>query len=91
MYSFEMMWKSTLEKIEKSQICNYDIDFNNFIFYKGNLKKNILIEEDNSSLYKNIDESFKIIEKFNKDKFEFLYLSYYGKPKDRYKFGEFLN
>ena len=57
----------------------------------NNKKIRILIEGDCSSHYKNIDESFKIIEKLDKSKFEVWYLSNYGKPKDWYKIDKFLN
>ena len=38
-----------------------------------------------------MDESFKIIEKLDKNRFEVWYLSNNGKPKDWYKFDKFLN
>ena len=70
------------------------IDLNNYSSHKRNLNKNkirILIEGDCNSYYKNIDESFKIIDKLNKDKFEVWYLSYNGKPKDWYRVDKFLS
>ena len=79
---------------KKAKYAPNGIDFDDFISYKRNLKKKkirILIEGDSSSYYKNIDESFKIIEKLNKDKFEIWYLSYNGKPKEWYKYDKFLN
>ena len=54
-------------------------------------KIRILIEGDISSFYKNVDESFKIIEKLDKNKFEIWYLSYNGKPKDWYKIDKIIN
>ena len=74
MYSFEMMWKSTLEKIQKkAKYATMILILIILYFIKLTSKKNFLIEKDSSSLYNNIDESFKIIEKFNKDKFEIWY------------------
>ena len=70
------------------------IDFDNFYFHKrqlNNKKIIILIEGDSSSHYKNVDESFKIVEKLDKNKFEIWYLSYNGKPKDWYRVDKFLN
>lgn len=79
---------------KKARYAPNGIDFNNFISYKRDLKKKkirILIEGDSSSYYKNIDESFKIVEKLDRTKFEIWYLSNNGKPKDWYKFDKFLN
>ena len=67
------------------------IDIKNIINitpYKRNLTKNkirILIEVDYNSHYKNVDESCKIVEKLNKNKFEIWYLTNNGKPKDLYR------
>ena len=88
--------KSWLNKKYK-KIAKYapnGIDLNNYSSHKRNLNKNkirILIEGDCNSYYKNIDESFKIIDKLDKDKFEVWYLSYDGKPKEWYKVDKFLN
>ena len=79
---------------KKARYAPNGIDFNNSISYKRNLKKKkirILIEGDSSSYYKNIDESFKIVEKLDRRKFEIWYLSNNGIPKDWYKFDKFLN
>lgn len=48
-------------------------------------KIRILIEGDCSVDYKNVDESFKIVEKLDKSKFEVWYLSYQGRPKEWYR------
>ena len=59
-----------------------------------NLKKDkirILIEGDSHSHNKNVDESFKIVNKLNKNRFEIWYMSYNGKPKEWYKVDKFLN
>ena len=87
--------KWLLEKYKKeSRYSPNGIDFYNYKPHKRNLKKEkirILIEGDSTSHYKNVDESFKIIEKLNNNKFEVWYLSYDGKPKDWYKIDKFFN
>ena len=68
------------------------IDLNDFKGHKRNLKKpkiRILIEGDNLIHYKNVDESFKIIERLNKTKYEVWYMSYNGEPKSWYKVDRF--
>ena len=68
------------------------IDLANFTFHRRNLNKQkirILIEGDSSSHYKNVDESFKIIENLDKNKFEVWYLSYKGNPKNWYYINKF--
>ena len=70
------------------------IDIKNITPYKRNLAKNkirILIEVDCNSHYKNVDESFKIAEKLNKNKYEICYLTNNGKPKDLYRVDRFFN
>ena len=70
------------------------IDFDNIKYYRRELNKKkirILIEGDSSSYYKNVDESFKIIEKLDKNNFEVWYLSNNGKPKNWYQFDKFFN
>ena len=54
-------------------------------------KIRILIEGDCGVTYKNVDESFKIVEKFSKDKFEIWYMSYNAEPKDWYRVDRFLH
>ena len=54
-------------------------------------KIKILIEGNSEDYYKNVDESFKIIEKLNPEKYEIIYLSYKGKPKDWYRVDKFYN
>ena len=82
-----------LEKYgQKSRYCPNGIDFEHFTFHKRNLNKQkirILIEGDSSSHYKNVDESFKIIENLDKNKFEVWYLSYKGDPKKWYHIDKF--
>lgn len=52
-------------------------------------KIKILIEGDSKSHYKNVDESFRIVEKLDKEKYEIHYLSYNGEPKKWYYVDEF--
>ncbi len=54
-------------------------------------KIRILIEGNSDDYYKNVDESFKIVEKLDKNKFEIKYLSYQGEPKSWYYVDEFLH
>ena len=54
-------------------------------------KIRILIEGDSSVYYKNVDESFRIVEKLDKNKYEIWYLSYNGEPKEWYHVDEFFN
>lgn len=55
-----------------------------------NGKIRILVEGDSSSDYKNVDESFRIIDLLDKERYEIWYLSYRGKPKDFYRVDKFL-
>ena len=64
------------------------IDLNNFKFKKRNFKNRkvrVLIEGDSSSDYKRVDESFKIANKLDPEKYEISYLSYNGEPKNWYR------
>ena len=79
---------------KKSRYAPNGIDFYSFTSQRRKLTKKkirILIEGDSSSHYKNVDESFKIIEKLDKNKFEVWYLSYNGKPKNWYQFDKFFH
>jgi len=77
------------------QKCRYapnGIDFDSNNHYMRNLNKKIiriLIEGDCASHYKNVDESFKIAEKLDKNRFEIWYLSNSGKPKKWYKMDKY--
>ena len=53
-------------------------------------KIRILIEGDSSSEYKNVDESFRIVDMLPKDRFEIWYLSYKGEPKKWYRVDKYL-
>lgn len=68
------------------------IYLSSFKAHKRNLKNQkirILIEGD-YSFFKNIDESFKIVEKLDKKKYEIWYMSYNGKLKNWYRVDKFL-
>lgn len=54
-------------------------------------KIRILIEGDCGVSYKNVDESFKIVEKLDSEKFEIWYMSYNAKPKEWYRVDRFLH
>lgn len=58
---------------------------------KFDKKIKILIEGNSDDYYKNVDESFKIIEKLDKSKYEIHYLSYQGEPKKWYYVDKFLH
>lgn len=54
-------------------------------------KIRILIEGDNKVYYKNVDESFRITNELDPNKFEIWYLSYNAKPKNWYRVDKFFN
>ena len=66
-------------------------------FYEANNERDfcgkikILIEGDSASYYKNVDESFKIVECLRKDHFEIWYMSYNAEPKDWYHVDKFFH
>ena len=77
----------------KSRFAPNGIYLSFFKDHKRNLKKEkirILIEGDNSAYYKNVDESFKIVEKLDKNRYEIWYMSYGAKPKNWYRLDRFL-
>jgi glycosyltransferase involved in cell wall biosynthesis len=57
--------------------------------FEGKIR--VLVEGNSADYYKNVDESFKIVEKLDKAKFEIKYLSYQGEPKKWYHVDEFLH
>lgn len=52
-------------------------------------KTRILVEGNSKDYYKNVDESFHIVEKLDRDRYEVWYLSYLGRPKDWYRVDKF--
>ena len=69
------------------------IDLNQFQFkkreFKGKIK--ILVEGNSEDYYKNVDESFRIVDKLDKDKYEIHFLSYQGEPKKWYYVDKFMH
>lgn len=82
------------EKYEKeAQYAPNGIDLKQFEFKKRdfNGKIKILIEGNSDDYYKNVDESFKIVEKLDKEKYEIHFLSYQGEPKKWYYVDKFMH
>lgn len=52
-------------------------------------KVRILIEGNSDDYYKNVDESFRIVERLDANKYEIVYLSYQSKPKKWYRVDKF--
>jgi len=85
------LWKKYKKK---AKYAPNGIDLNKFTSHKRVLKGRkirILIEGDSETIYKNVDESFKIVENLDRKKFEVWYLSNHGQPKKWYKVDKFLN
>ena len=85
------LWKKYKKK---SKYAPNGIDLDKFTSHKRVLKGRkirILIEGDSETIYKNVDESFKIVENLDRKKFEVWYLSNHGQPKKWYKVDKFLN
>lgn len=53
-------------------------------------KVRILIEGDCSAFHKNVDESFRIAEQLDPEKYEIWYMAYHGEPKEWYRMDKFL-
>lgn len=54
-------------------------------------KIRILVEGNSDDYYKNVDESFRIIDRLDKNKYEIWFLSYQGKPKEWYYVDRFMH
>jgi O-antigen biosynthesis protein len=54
-------------------------------------KIRILVEGNSDDYYKNVDESFKIVQKLDPEKFEIWFMSYQGEPKSWYRVDKFLH
>lgn len=79
---------------QKSKYAPNGINSTNWVSHKRNLNKSvirILIEGDNLSYHKNVDESFQIVDKLDKNKFEIWYMSYNAQPKKWYRVDKNLN
>lgn len=57
----------------------------------GKQKIRVLVEGNSKDHYKNVDESFKIVNELDPDQYEIWYLSYSGSPKEWYRVDKFLN
>lgn len=63
------------------------IDLDSFPFAErdwSNRKIKVLVEGDSASEYKRVDESFEIVNRLDRNKYEVSYLSYNADPKDWY-------
>ena len=49
------------------------------------------MEGNSDDFYKNVDESFRIVERLPKDRFEIWFMSYQGTPKSWYRVDKFLH
>lgn len=69
------------------------IDLNKFKYRERVLQEKIkiLVEGNSNDYYKNVDESFRIVEELGRERFEIVYLSYLGKPKAWYRVDKFYN
>lgn len=56
-----------------------------------NRKIRILVEGNSDDYYKNVDESFRIIDLLDKNKYEIWFMSYQGKPKEGYYVDKFMH
>lgn len=89
-------WCEDWLKNDYHKECKYvpnGIDLKNFPFRKRNFdgKIKILVEGNSADYYKNVDESFRIINELDKNKFEINFLSYQGKPKEWYYVDNFMH
>lgn len=67
------------------------IDLSKFTYKERNFKNKvkILVEGNCEDSFKNVDESFKIVDKLDKNKFDIIYLSYKSSPKKWYYVNKF--
>ena len=89
-------WCEDWLKNEYHKECKYvpnGINTKQFPFRERKFDKKIkiLVEGNSADYYKNVDESFKIVEKLDKSKYEINFLSYQGKPKDWYYVDKFMH
>lgn len=77
---------------QKAKYAPNGIDTEKFDFKERSFegeKIRILIEGNSDNYYKNVDESFRVVEKLDRKKYEIVYLSYKGEPKSWYKIDRF--
>lgn len=82
------------DKFEKqTRYAPNGIDLKQFPFKQRNFsnKVKILVEGNSDDYYKNVDESFKIVSKLDKSKYEIHFLSYQGEPKKWYYVDKFMH
>ena len=89
-------WCEDWLRDDYEQIARYapnGIEKENFPHHKREMngKIRILIEGDCGVEYKNVDESFKITNELDKEKYEIWYMSYNAEPKDWYRVDKFLH
>ena len=89
-------WCEDWLRDDYEQIARYapnGIEKENFPHHKREMngKIRILIEGDCGVEYKNVDESFKITNELDKEKYEIWYMSYDAEPKDWYRVDKFLH
>lgn len=89
-------WCEDWLKNEYYQECKFvpnGINLKKFPFKerKFDNKIKILVEGNSEDYYKNVDESFKIVEKLDKNKYEINFLSYQGEPKKWYYVDNFMH
>ena len=75
----------------KAKYAPNGIDIEKFKFHERKLsgKVRILIEGNSDDYYKNVDESFRVVEKLDPRLYEIVYLSYQGEPKKWYRVDKF--
>lgn len=78
---------------QKSKFAPNGINLKNFPIRERKFDKKIkiLVEGNSEDYYKNVDESFKIVEKLDKNKYEINFLSYQGEPKKWYYVDKFMH
>ena len=78
---------------QKSKFCPNGLNTKMFNFVERDFsgKIRILIEGSNKDAFRNIDESFKITNQLDPEKYEVWYLTYDGEPKPWYKYKKFLH
>lgn len=78
---------------KESKYARNGIDTKRFSAHKRTLenKIRILVEGNSDDFYKNVDESFAIIDYLDPDEYEVWYMSYQGEPKKNYRVDKFLH
>ena len=90
-------WCENWLREDYNQDCGYvpnGINMKQFPYRERTFKNDkikILIEGNSADYYKNVDESFKIVDKLDKNKYEINFLSYQGKPKSWYYVDKFMH